>query len=84
MYLASNISVFLAFKKKKRVQTLNNQKTMMKKNLCMMLLAGFLIGCSNDDGGGLRPKERKKIELSRSEQVMTEETTDFLSGSSSK
>ena len=50
---------------------------MMKKNLCMMLLAGFLIGCSNDDGGGLRPKERKKIELSRSEQVMTEETTDF-------
>lgn len=51
-------------------------KTMMKKTLCMMLLAGFLTGCSNDDDG-LRPKERKKIELSRSEQVMTEETTDF-------
>ena len=48
----------------------------MKKFFCMMLLAGFLTGCSNDDDGA-RPKERKNIELSRSEQVMTEETTDF-------
>ena len=42
----------------------------------MMLLAGFLTGCSNDDDGA-RPKERKNIELSRSEQVMAEETTAF-------
>lgn len=49
----------------------------MKKLFGMMLLAGFLTGCSNDEGGDIRPKERKNIELSRSEQVMTEETTDF-------
>lgn len=48
----------------------------MKIFFCMMLLAGFLTGCSNDDDGA-RPKERKNIELSRSEQVMAEETTDF-------
>ena len=50
---------------------------MMKKVFCMMLLASLLTGCSNDDDGSARPKERKNIELSRSEQVMTEETTDF-------
>lgn len=50
---------------------------MMKKVFCMMLMAGFLLGCSNDDDGSPRPKERKNIELSRSEQVMAEETTDF-------
>lgn len=49
---------------------------MMKKTFCMILLAGFLTGCSNDDDN-IRPEERKNIELSRSEQVMTEETTDF-------
>ena len=51
---------------------------MTKKIFCLMALAILFVGCSNDDdGGGGRPKERKKIELSRSEQVMTEETTDF-------
>lgn len=49
----------------------------MKKLFGMMLLAGFLTECSNDEGGDIRPKERKNIELSRSEQVMTEETMDF-------
>ena len=50
---------------------------MTKKIFCLMALAILFVGCSNDDDGGSRPKERKKIELSRSEQVMTEETTDF-------
>ena len=50
---------------------------MMKKVFCMMLLASFLTGCSNDDGGSTSPKERKDIELSRSERVIAEETTDF-------
>ena len=50
---------------------------MMKKIFCMFLLAGFLTGCTNNDEGSGRLKERKNIELSRSEQVMTEETTDF-------
>ena len=50
---------------------------MTKKIFCLMALATLLVGCSNDDDGGGRPKERKNIELSRSEQVMTEETTDF-------
>ena len=50
---------------------------MMKKVFCMMLLAGFLTGCSNDDGGSTSSKERKDIELSRSERVIAEETTDF-------
>lgn len=49
----------------------------MKKLFSMMLLVGFLTGCSNHEGGDIHPKERKNIELSRSEQVMTEETTDF-------
>lgn len=50
----------------------------MKKNIMyMMLLAGFLTGCSDNDAGRGSPNERKSIELSRSEQVMTEETTDF-------
>ena len=50
---------------------------MTKKIFCLMALAILFVGCSNDDDGGSRPKERKNIELSRSEQVMTEETTDF-------
>ena len=50
---------------------------MVKKFFYMILLAGVLFGCSNDDDGSIRPKERKNIELSRSEQVMAEETTDF-------
>ena len=50
---------------------------MVKKFFYMTLLAGVLFGCSNDDDGSIRPKERKNIELSRSEQVMAEETTDF-------
>ena len=51
---------------------------MMKKQwVVMMLLAGLLTACSNDDNGGATNNERKNIELSRSEQVMTEETTDF-------
>ena len=50
---------------------------MMKKVFCMILLASFLTGCSNDDGGSTSSKERKDIELSRSERVIAEETTDF-------
>lgn len=47
----------------------------MKKLFVFMLLAPFLMGCSSNDGIG--NNERERIELSRSEQVMTEETTDF-------
>lgn len=54
------------------------EQRMMKKWLfSMMLLAGFLSGCSNNDEDGRNPDEQKVIELSRSEQVMAEEATDF-------
>lgn len=47
----------------------------MKRLFLFILLAPFLMGCSSNDG--IDNNGRKNIELSRSEEVMTEETLDF-------
>ena len=47
----------------------------MKRLFFFILLAPFLMGCSSNDG--IDNNGRKNIELSRSEEVMTEETLDF-------
>ena len=47
----------------------------MKRLFFFILLAPFLMGCSSNDG--IDTNGRKNIELSRSEEVMTEETLDF-------
>lgn len=51
---------------------------MIKKMMLVMGLLGILTGCQSDEGGAFKgPKPRKDIPLSRSEQQMTDESTDF-------
>lgn len=51
---------------------------MIKKMLLAMGLLGILAGCQNDEGGSSsEPKPRKDIPLSRSEEQLTDESTDF-------
>ena len=51
---------------------------MIKKMMLVAGLLGILAGCQNDEGGSSKgPQPRKDIPLSRSEEQMTDESTDF-------
>ncbi|MDE6347401.1 MAG: serpin family protein [Bacteroides sp.] len=50
---------------------------MLKKTIAAFSLLCIFAGCSNDDNSSLRPKPRKDINLTRSEQEMTDLGTDF-------
>ena len=49
----------------------------MKKMWLWVGLFGLLTACQSEEGNPLEPKERKDIVLSRSEELMTEESTEF-------
>lgn len=49
----------------------------MKKMWLWVGLFGLLTACQSEEGNPLEPKERKDIVMSRSEEQMTEESTEF-------
>lgn len=49
----------------------------MKKTLLLAGMLGLLVACQNEDSNPNEPKERKDIVLSRSEERMMEESTEF-------
>jgi serpin B len=49
----------------------------MKKFLFLVGLLGMLGSCQNEEENPYEPKERKDIVMSRSEEQMTEECTEF-------
>lgn len=50
---------------------------MKVKLLCLVGLFCLMTGCSDDDGGSNVAKERKDIALSRAEEQLADESTDF-------
>lgn len=49
----------------------------MKAKLLLIGILALITSCQNDDGDSIITKERKDIPLSRSEEVLAEETMDF-------
>ncbi len=51
---------------------------MIKKTLLVLMLTGIFAACqSNEDGSSVTPKPRKDIPLSRAEEKLTDESTEF-------
>lgn len=51
---------------------------MIKKTLLVLMLTGIFAACQNDEGGSsTAPKPRKDIPLSRAEEKLTDESTEF-------
>lgn len=51
---------------------------MIKKTLFLLMLTGIFAACQNDEGGSsTAPKPRRDIPLSRAEEKLTDESTEF-------
>lgn len=51
---------------------------MIKKTLLLLMLTGIFAACQNDEGStSTNPKPRKDIPLSRAEEKLTDESTEF-------